>query len=146
MDLLVPMTGEDDYVDFRENLTDKGSIKPAIEQNEGVRHKEARLKDTFESWWQQRGTHITQLSGNGQQLSALRDDLIGTFTEALGPIGMLDRFAVRGIIAGFWDQNKTSSAPCRPVVLWAWWMPGAPVSSHCWKTIRIRPTRWTTNW
>lgn len=106
MDLLEPKADEDDYVDFRENLTDKGSIKPAIEQNEGVRHKEVRLKDTFESWWQQRGTQITQLSGNGQQLSALRDDLIGTFTHALDPIGMLDRFAVRGIIAGFWDQNK----------------------------------------
>ncbi|BES73031.1 N-6 DNA methylase [Marinobacter nanhaiticus D15-8W] len=106
MDLLVTKKGEEDYVDFRENLTDKGSIKPAIEQNEGIRHKEARLKDTFESWWQQRGTHIAQLSGNGQQLSALREELIGTFTDALDPIGMLDRFAVRGIIAGFWDQNK----------------------------------------
>jgi len=106
MDLLAPITGEDDYVDFRENLTDKPGIKSAIEQNDGVRHKEARLKDTFETWWQQRGTHIAQLSGNGQQLSALRDDLIGTFTHALDPIGVLDRFAVRGIIAGFWDQNK----------------------------------------
>ena len=106
MDLLEPKAGEDNYVDFRENLTDKGSIKPAIEQNEGVRHKEAKLKDTFESWWQQRGTHIAQLSGNGQQLSALREELIGTFTDALDPIGMLDRFAVRGVIAGFWDQNK----------------------------------------
>lgn len=106
MDLLVPKAGEDGYVDFWENLTDKASIKPAIEQNEGVRHKEARLKDTFESWWQQRGTHIARLSGNGQQLSALREELIGTFTDALDPIGMLDRFAVRGIIAGFWDQNK----------------------------------------
>jgi type I restriction enzyme M protein len=106
MDLLVPKVGEDNYVDFREDLTGKANIKPAIEQNEGVRHKEARLKDTFETWWQQRGTHIAQLSGNGQQLSALRDDLIGTFTHALDPIGMLDRFAVRGIIAGFWDQNK----------------------------------------
>lgn len=106
MDLLEPKTGENDYVDFREDLTEKASLKPAIEQNEGIRHKEARLKDTYESWWQQRGTQIAQLSGNGQQLSALRDDLIGTFTHALSPIGMLDRFAVRGIIAGFWDQNK----------------------------------------
>jgi type I restriction enzyme M protein len=106
MALLIPKAGEADYVDFREDLTDKSSIKPAIEQNDGVRNKEARLKDTFESWWQQRGTHIAQLSGNGQQLSALRDELIGTFTHALEPIGMLGPFAVRGIIAGFWDQNK----------------------------------------
>ena len=106
MDLLAPRADEDDYVDFREDLADKANIKPAIEQDAGVRQKEARLKDTFESWWQQRGTQIAQLSGNGQQLSALRDDLIGTFTHALEPIGMLDRFAVRGIIAGFWDQNK----------------------------------------
>jgi type I restriction enzyme M protein len=106
MDLLVAKKGEEDYVGFRESLTDKASIKPVIEQNESVQHKEARLKDTFESWWQQRGTHIAQLSGNGQQLSALREELIGTFTHSLEPIGMLDPFAVRGIIAGFWDQNK----------------------------------------
>ena len=106
MDLLTPKPGEEDYVDFRDDLTDKAAIKPAIEQNTGVRHKEARLKDTFETWWQQRGTQIAQLSGNGQQLSALRENLIGTFTHALDPVGMLDRFAVRGIIAGFWDQNK----------------------------------------
>jgi len=106
MDLLAPKASEEDYVDFREDLTDKSSIKPAIEQNDGVRNKEARLKDTFESWWNQRGTHIAQLSGNGQQLSVLRDELIGTFTHALEPIGMLGPFAVRGIIAGFWDQNK----------------------------------------
>jgi type I restriction enzyme M protein len=106
MDLLTPKPGEEDYVDFRDGLTDKTTIKPIIEQNAGVQHKEARLKDSFETWWQQRATHIAQLSGNGQQLSALRDELIGTFTHALDPIGMLDRFAVRGIIAGFWDQNK----------------------------------------
>jgi len=106
MDLLTPKPGEEDYVDFRDGLTDKTTIKPTIEQNAGVQHKEARLKDSFETWWQQRATHIAQLSGNGQQLSALRDELIGTFTHALDPIGMLDRFAVRGIIAGFWDQNK----------------------------------------
>tara|TARA_R110000823_G_scaffold209703_3_gene339844 strand:+ start:2959 stop:5364 length:2406 start_codon:yes stop_codon:yes gene_type:complete len=106
MDLLTPKAGEEDYVEFRKDLTDKGALKPAIEQNANVQHKEAQLKDTFETWWQQRGTHIAQLSGNGQQLSTLRDELIDTFTHALDPIGMLDRFAVRGIIAGFWDQNK----------------------------------------
>jgi len=106
MDLLTPKPGEEDYVDFRDGLTDKTTIKPTIEQNAGVQHKEARLKDSFETWWQQRAQHIAQLSGNGQQLSALRDELIGTFTHALDPVGMLDRFAVRGIIAGFWHQNK----------------------------------------
>ncbi|KPQ27642.1 MAG: type I restriction enzyme M protein [Marinobacter excellens HL-55] len=106
MDLLTPKPGEEDYVDFRDDLTDKAAIKPAIKQNTSVQRKEAQLKDSFETWWQQRAPHIARLSGNGQQLSALRDELIGTFTHALDPIGMLDRFAVRGIIAGFWDQNK----------------------------------------
>ena len=106
MDLLTPKPGEEDYMEFRDDITDKAAIKPAIEQNTGVQRKEAQLNDSFETWWQQRASHIAQLSGNGQQLSALRDELIGTFTHALDPIGMLDRFAVRGIIAGFWDQNK----------------------------------------
>jgi len=47
MDLLGHKADEEAYVEFREDLTDKGTLKPAIEQNTGVQHKEARLKGHF---------------------------------------------------------------------------------------------------
>ncbi|MDZ7853921.1 MAG: class I SAM-dependent DNA methyltransferase [Halomonas sp.] len=95
-----------DYVDFAEYLAEKRDLKPAIEDDEGLQHAEDRVMDAFETWWAEHGGSITSLSGNGGRLTRLRDELLGSFTAALEPTAMLDRFAVRGIIAGFWFDNK----------------------------------------
>ena len=95
-----------DYVDFAEQLAEKRDIKPAIEQDEGLNAKQAGVMAAFESWWAEHGTSITGLSANGGRLTQLRDELLSSFSSALEPTAMLDRFAVRGIIAGFWFDNK----------------------------------------
>ncbi len=95
-----------DYVDFAELLAEKRDIKPAIEQDEGLNAKQAGVMAAFESWWAEHGTSITGLSANGGRLTQLRDELLSSFSSALEPTAMLDRFAVRGIIAGFWFDNK----------------------------------------
>ena len=94
------------YVDFVDGLNARADLKPAIEANPGLQTKEARLRDAFETWWREHGPHITALTGNGKNLTQLREDLLTSFTAALEPLAMLDPFAVRGIIAGFWEQNK----------------------------------------
>jgi len=110
LDLLEPRDGEPDYLDFRPDLATKADLKPTIEQNDGLVAKENSLLEAFESWWQQHGTSIIALANtlktNGSRLSQLRDELLASFTKALESIGVLHPFAVRGIIAGFWDQNK----------------------------------------
>lgn len=95
-----------DYADFAEPLSDKRDLKLAVEQNAGLQHKEASVLAAFEAWWAEHGTSITSLTGNGGRLTQLRDELLGSFVAALEPTAMLDRFAVRGIIAGFWFDNK----------------------------------------
>jgi type I restriction enzyme M protein len=95
-----------DYVDFAEHLSEKRDLKPAIEADAGLTAKEARVMDAFETWWAEHGGSITTLSGNGGRFTQLRDELLGSFSAALEPTAMLDRFAVRGIIAGFWFDNK----------------------------------------
>ncbi|GAA3895794.1 N-6 DNA methylase [Halomonas cibimaris] len=97
---------EPDYVDFAEDLSEKRDLKPAIEENTGLIAKEGRVMTAFERWWDEHGGSITGLSGNGGRLTQLRDVLLGSFSAALEPTAMLDRFAVRGIIAGFWFDNK----------------------------------------
>ena len=37
---------------------------------------------------------------------ALRNDLLASFSQSLDAVGMLDPFQVRGIVAGFWNQNR----------------------------------------
>ncbi|MFP5302387.1 class I SAM-dependent DNA methyltransferase [Cobetia sp. SIMBA_158] len=95
-----------DYVDFAELLAEKRDIKPAIEQNEGLNAKQASVMAAFEGWWAEHCTSVTGLSADGGRLTQLRDELLGSFSAALEPTAMLDRFAVRGIIAGFWFDNK----------------------------------------
>jgi type I restriction enzyme M protein len=110
LDLLEPRDEEPDYLDFRPDLASKADLKPAIEQNDGLTAKEHSLLEAFETWWQEHGKSITALANtlesNGSRLSQLRDELLASFSKALEPVGVLDPFAVRGIIAGFWDQSK----------------------------------------
>jgi len=100
---------DDKYVDFIPALAKRADLKPAIEDNAGLVAKEEALRQAFEQWWQLHGPRITQLAGQGEQaagLVALRGDLLASFSAALEEVGMLDRFQVRGIIAGFWTQTK----------------------------------------
>jgi type I restriction enzyme M protein len=96
------------YLDFKPTLNKRQDLKPAIEGNAGLVAKEAAIQLTFATWWQAHSPRIAELAGNDSaaNLVALRSDLLGSFSEALGNVGMLDPFQVRGIIAGFWYQTK----------------------------------------
>jgi len=110
MDLFAPRAGDPDYVDFKPEFTARADLKPAIEQNAGLLAREAALQAAFEAWWAEHGHSITALANtltaNGSRLSQLREELLASFSAALEPLAMLDPFAVRGIIAGFWEQSK----------------------------------------
>jgi len=106
MALFMPRANDADYVDFAERLDEKRDLKPAIENNTSLQQKEARVMQAFEAWWREHGSSITSLSNQQGRLTGLRDELLQSFTTALDATAMLDRFAVRGIIAGFWFDNK----------------------------------------
>ncbi|WP_426105978.1 type I restriction-modification system subunit M [Pseudomonas sp. TWR1-1-3] len=97
------------YFDFRPNLKNRQALKPAIEGNVGLRGKETKIRDTFESWWKEHRPRITALAGqmdNSNSLVSLRSELLQSFSQSLESIGLLDPFQVRGIVAGFWYQSK----------------------------------------
>lgn len=97
------------YFDFRNELSRRADLKPAIEGNAGLLAKEATLRDTFETWWHLHSPRITALAGkldNSAALVALRSELLASFSQTLEGIGLLDPFQVRGIVAGFWYQSK----------------------------------------
>ncbi len=93
------------YYDFKPELEKRQDLKPAVEGNAGLVAREAALRDAFERWWVEHGTRVAQLQGAGNGVG-LRNDWLASFSEALEPVGLLDTFAVRGIVAGFWDGNK----------------------------------------
>ncbi|NYE61097.1 type I restriction enzyme M protein [Duganella sp. 1224] len=107
LDLLVERDAK--YFDFAPALDTRQALKPTIETNAGLVAKEAAIRAAFEQWWQGHSARITALSGqmdNAASLVALRNDLLASFSQSLEAIGLLDRFQVRGIVAGFWYQTK----------------------------------------
>ncbi|KZL42066.1 type I restriction-modification system subunit M [Pseudomonas syringae] len=97
------------YFDFRPELSNRQALKPAIEGNIDLRVKETKIRDAFESWWEEHSPRITALAGqmdNSKSLVSLRSELLLSFSQSLENIGLLDPFQVRGIVAGFWYQSK----------------------------------------
>ncbi|WP_328994405.1 class I SAM-dependent DNA methyltransferase [Pseudomonas aeruginosa] len=97
------------YYDFRPELNGRQALKTAIEGNVGLQAREAALNQAFDDWWQDYGDSTTALAGqqgNSGALVQLRGELLASFSQALEPIGLLDPFQVRGIVAGFWYQSK----------------------------------------
>ncbi|CAE6828534.1 type I restriction-modification system subunit M [Paraburkholderia nemoris] len=99
-------TGTDtQYMEFRPEVTDRHSIKILIEQQPGVLARKESLWKTFNAWWNDHSFRIRELA-TGHGFVAVRSDLLESFSKALEPLDMLDRFEVQGIIAGFWESAK----------------------------------------
>ena len=100
---------DDKYFDFRPELTKRADLKPAIETNAGLQAKEKAIREAFEAWWAEHSPRVLKLAGktdDAASLVALRNDLLGSFSQAIEAVGMLDPFQVRGIVAGFWNQSQ----------------------------------------
>jgi type I restriction enzyme M protein len=93
------------YLDFRPEIATRQAIKTAVEANAGLLARERAMRDAFNAWWQVHSPRITAVAGE-RGLVGLRNDLLNSFSAALEPHGVLDRFQVRGIVAGFWADAK----------------------------------------
>jgi len=93
------------YFDFRTELATRQALKPAVETNAGLVAREQAVRDAFDAWWRAHSPRITALAGQSSFVG-LRNDLLQSFSAALEPAGVLGRFQVRGIVAGFWDDAK----------------------------------------
>ncbi|MBK6471213.1 MAG: SAM-dependent DNA methyltransferase [Betaproteobacteria bacterium] len=93
------------YFDFRPELATRQALKPAVETNTGLVAREQAVRAAFDAWWQAHSPRITALAG-APSFVGLRNELLHSFSAALEPAGVLGRFQVRGIVAGFWDDAK----------------------------------------
>ncbi|MGX9699499.1 N-6 DNA methylase [Janthinobacterium lividum] len=106
LDPLALLTERDaSYFDFAPQLSTRQSIKLAIEANPGLLQCEQAVRDAFDAWWREHSPRITALAGAASMVG-LRNDLLHSFAEAMEPAGVLGRFQVLGIVAGFWDDAK----------------------------------------
>ena len=104
MALLVARDDEK-YLDFSPALATRQALKVAVESNAGLLAREQAVREAFDGWWRAHSPRIAALAGAANTVG-LRHELLHSFSAALEPLGVLGRFQVRGIVAGFWDDAK----------------------------------------
>ncbi|MFE7810520.1 N-6 DNA methylase [Streptomyces sp. NPDC057433] len=111
-DLFAERADDPAYVDFlpedRRPDADRLSALAAAREQE--------LSDAFDKWWATETEKIVALApceGDDRtefekraQLARLRADLIDSFRDTLLGVGVLDRFALAGAVAGWWQDAK----------------------------------------
>ncbi len=102
------------YFDFAVAVKDKTDLKKRIETDEGVLAKEQALADSVEGWWTKHKKVLAELP-KAQELMKARANLLGSFEGAVGPVGLLDRFQVAGVVATWWGdiQNDLRTITAR---------------------------------
>lgn len=65
---------------------------------------EAELRVAYRAWWDEHAKLIVELPDT-RQLPKVRADLLGSFTHAVVPFGILDEFAAGGVVASWWGDT-----------------------------------------
>jgi type I restriction enzyme M protein len=102
------------YVDFAPALTEvpgessgdkeRAAIRPLIENDCGVQARAQQLREALAGWWTAHAPRLADLPIR-RDLNAVRADFLGTFVDALLPLGGLDRFKLAGVIASWWTDT-----------------------------------------
>ncbi|QHY97653.1 putative type I restriction enzymeP M protein [Streptomyces sp. S4.7] len=113
LELFAAREGDPEYVDF----LPEGERPDAARLTELAGKREAVLWEAFEKWWTSETEQIAALAPaeggedrtEGErkaQLARLRADLITSFRTRLLEVGLLDRYALAGAVAGWWHEAK----------------------------------------
>ena len=94
-----------DYRDFIGRIEKRSDIRAIVEADAGIAAKSAQLHAAFETWWSAIRNDLADLP-QSKQLMNLRRDLLDSFEPAMLPVNCLDRYALMGAIAGWWDHIR----------------------------------------
>lgn len=82
-------------------FAERADLKRFVAGHPDVQAQHARLTDAFAGWWDEHACRIVALT-QGASLFDVRAGLRASFEDALLPLGLLDRYQVDGVIAGWW--------------------------------------------
>ncbi len=102
------------YVDFlpEETRPDAARI------GELTRPREDALRVAFGKWWEDEAGHLEAVAATPERLAdltpserkaalmAVRGELMESFVDRLDEVGLLDRYALAGAVAGWWHEAK----------------------------------------
>ncbi|OIV35627.1 hypothetical protein BIV57_20550 [Mangrovactinospora gilvigrisea] len=92
---------DEDYYDFPEDGYEAAADRiPAL-----AAEREAELGTAFDTWWKEHRGRLDELPKH-QQLADTRAELLHTFTQALEPLKVLDKYQLAGTIAAWWFDSR----------------------------------------
>lgn len=105
---------DEKYVDF----LPEGQRPDAARLAELARPREDALRTAFDNWWAAEARQLEAVAATPERLAdltpserkaalmAVRGSLIESFVEQLRGVGLLDRYALAGAVAGWWYEAK----------------------------------------
>ena len=93
------------YADFSPALKKRADIRSLIEGDAGVTARQAEMVGAFDAWWSSARSGLAELP-ESKRLMPLRRELLESFEPAMLPVGCLDRYALMGSVAGWWDEIR----------------------------------------
>lgn len=94
-----------DYVDFSDRIVQRADLRALVEQDSGIAARRDALGAAFASWWSEACDGLATLPET-RRLMPLRQAVLDSFEPAVLPVGCLDRYALMGAIAGWWDEIR----------------------------------------
>lgn len=93
------------YAEFADVIDKRADIRALVEADAGVAGRRDEMLRAFDTWWSSARSGLADLP-QGQRLMPLRRDLLDSFEPAMLPVGCVDRYALMGSIAGWWDEIR----------------------------------------
>ncbi|WP_336977383.1 N-6 DNA methylase [Altererythrobacter fulvus] len=105
-DVGVPFCDRDsDYADFAPAVAKRADIRALVETDAGVAARAGEMLGAFDAWWASAQSGLADLPTT-KRLMPLRRELLDSFEPAMLPVGCVDRYALMGAIAGWWDEIR----------------------------------------
>jgi type I restriction enzyme M protein len=93
------------YLAFRPELTDKLTIKTALEADANLQKTINIMHNAIEQWWQKAQNEFTQLERNNN-LPEIRSELLNSLKTSLVSIEVLDEFKTAGVFVNWWQNIR----------------------------------------
>lgn len=100
----VARTDDPRYHDFAPALPERTAIGPLVEGDAGVAARTQEVREALVKWWKKHASRVADLP-NRRDLNAVRSEMLASFTKALLPVGVLDRFLLSGVVATWWTDT-----------------------------------------
>jgi type I restriction enzyme M protein len=105
-DVGAPFSDRDpDHAEFAPAVAKRADIRALVETDAGVAARAGEMLGAFDAWWASAQTGLADLPET-KRLMPLRRELLDSFEPAMLPVGSVDRYALMGAIAGWWDEIR----------------------------------------